>query len=175
MKRNLLSSVLFLVYVSITALTYGQNKLPSVDQILERHLQALGGRDKIDTVHSVVKHLLYREGSFVIPDAFIAQMRPYYKTIGDPKDKSTEINEGYDGSAWEYYADPGVVLRTVGPPPRLPGTARRSLIPSWTTSRLGPESKWPGRTHSRAIQSTSFTSPWTMDSKKMYSLTSSRS
>jgi hypothetical protein len=49
-----------------------------------------------------------------VPDAFIAQMRPYYKTIGDPKDKSTEINEGYDGSAWEYYADPGVVLRTVG-------------------------------------------------------------
>jgi hypothetical protein len=114
MKRNLLSSVLLLVYVSVTALTYGQNKLPSVDQIVERHLEALGGRGKIDTVHSVVKHLVYREGSFVMPDAFIAQMRPYYKTIGDPKDKSTEINEGYDGSAWEYYADPGVVLRTVG-------------------------------------------------------------
>jgi len=41
-------------------------------------------------------------------------MRPYYKTLGDPKDTSADINEGYDGSAWEYYRDPGVVLRVVG-------------------------------------------------------------
>jgi len=114
MKPNFLSVVMLLVYVSITVLTYGQHELPTVDQIVERHLQALGGRDKIAAVHSVVQHLVYREGSLVIPDAFIARMRPYYKTIGDPKDKTTEINEGYDGSAWEYYADPGVVLRTVG-------------------------------------------------------------
>src|SRR5581483_4998504 len=25
-----------------------------------------------------------------------------------------DVNEGYDGSAWEYYGDPGVVIRTVG-------------------------------------------------------------
>jgi hypothetical protein len=86
----------------------------ALDELLERHVQALGGRDKINAVHSVVQHLEYREGSFVIPDAFIAQMRPYYKTIGDPRDKKIDINEGYDGSAWEYYADPGVVIRTVG-------------------------------------------------------------
>jgi hypothetical protein len=24
------------------------------------------------------------------------------------------VNEGYDGSAWEYYGDPGIVIRTVG-------------------------------------------------------------
>jgi hypothetical protein len=80
---------------------------------MERHIAALGGRKNIDAVHSVVQHLEYREGSFVIPDAFIARMRPYYKTIGDPKQKA-DIKEGYDGSAWEYYADPGVVVRTVG-------------------------------------------------------------
>lgn len=86
----------------------------SLNEILERHVQALGGRDNINAIHSVIQHLEYREGSFVIPNAFIARMRPYYKTIGDPKDLKVDVNEGYDGSAWEYYGDPGVVLRTVG-------------------------------------------------------------
>jgi hypothetical protein len=114
MKRNSLSCVLLFLYVSVAAGAYGQKEQLSLDEILERHVQTLGGRDKIAAVHSVIQHLEYREGSFVIPDAFIARMRPYYKTIGDPKDKRIDINEGYDGSAWEYYADPGVVLRTVG-------------------------------------------------------------
>jgi hypothetical protein len=109
-----LYGVLFFVCVGVTPFAYGQAGLPSVDQIVERHIQALGGREKIDAVHSTVQHLVYREGSFVLPDAFIARMRPYYKTIGDPKDTSADVNEGYDGSAWEYYADPGVVIRTVG-------------------------------------------------------------
>jgi hypothetical protein len=43
MKRNFLAVGLFLVYVSMTALAYSQNKLPTADQIIERHLQALGG------------------------------------------------------------------------------------------------------------------------------------
>ena len=114
MTRKFMSRVLILVYFNLTVLTFGQNNPLSVDQIVERHILALGGREKIDAVHSVVQHFVYREGSFVIPDAFIARMRPYYKTIGDPKDKTAEINEGYDGSAWEYYADPGVVIRVVG-------------------------------------------------------------
>jgi hypothetical protein len=107
--------LLFCFTAHFTPSAYVQkNNLPSVDEIVARHITALGGREKIDAIHSVVQHLEYREGSFVIPNAFIARMRPYYKTIGDPKDKSIEINEGYDGSAWEYYADPGVVIRTVG-------------------------------------------------------------
>ncbi len=114
MKRNSLSLLLFLFQVSVGVFTHAQKSQLSLDEILERHVQAVGGRDKINAVHSVVQHLEYREGTFVIPDAFIARMRPYYKTIGDPKDKTIDINEGYDGSAWEYYADPGVVIRTVG-------------------------------------------------------------
>src|SRR5271167_1827762 len=114
MKRNFLCCVLFFLFVGVAAVAYGQKTPLSLDEILVQHVQALGGRDKINAVHSVVQHLEYREGTFVIPDAFIARMRPYYKTIGDPKDQSIDINEGYDGSAWEYYADPGVVIRTVG-------------------------------------------------------------
>jgi hypothetical protein len=86
----------------------------SVDEILEHHIQALGGREKVDAVHSLITRGEYREASFAVPGAFIARMRPYYKTICDPRDKLGDVCEGYDGSAWEYYKDPGVVLRTVG-------------------------------------------------------------
>lgn len=112
--RNAISGFALLVLVGLTIWARGQNEPLSVDQIVERHVQALGGRERLDAVHSVIQHLEYREGQFVIPDAFIARMRPYYKTIGDPADKSVDINEGYDGGAWEYYRDPGVVIRTVG-------------------------------------------------------------
>lgn len=108
LKRFLLAAVL------IFACTLHAQSPLSLEQILQRHIEALGGQAKMDSIHAVAKRLTYREGSFVIPNAFVAQMRPYYKTIGDPKDKTVDINEGYDGSAWEYYSDPGVVLRTVG-------------------------------------------------------------
>jgi hypothetical protein len=110
---KLLTTIVLLLIVSVLPVT-SQDGMPSLSEILDRHVQALGGRNNLNTIHSVVQHLVYREGSFSIPDAFIARMRPYYKTIGDPKDTTVDINEGYDGSAWEYYKDPGVVIRTVG-------------------------------------------------------------
>jgi hypothetical protein len=84
-NRTILFGFLLLALFSSTASAEGQTAALSLDEILERHVQALGGRDKIDAIHSVIQHLEYREGSFVIPDAFVARMRPYYKTIGDPK------------------------------------------------------------------------------------------
>jgi tetratricopeptide (TPR) repeat protein len=114
MKQIIAACVLFLAALGSVVHVFGQESLPKLDEILQRHVQTLGGHDNIEAVRSVVQHLEYREGSFVIPEAFIARMRPYYKTIGDPRDKNIDINEGYDGSAWEYYADPGVVIRTVG-------------------------------------------------------------
>jgi len=108
-----LTTIVLIFIVSVLPVT-AQEAPPSLSEILDRHVQALGGRNNLNAIHSVVKHLVYREGSFTIPDAFIARMRPYYKTIGDPKDTTVDVNEGYDGSAWEYYKDPGVVIRTVG-------------------------------------------------------------
>lgn len=104
----------FLLCIHLVAQTPAQSELPSVDQIVQLHIKALGGQEKMDAVHSFAEHLEYREGSHVNPDAFIARMRPYYKTIGEPKVSTHGVNEGYDGSAWEYYAEPGVVIRVVG-------------------------------------------------------------
>jgi hypothetical protein len=102
--------------LTLSAIAFGssQDKI-SVDEIVQRHVQALGGRDQIGAVQTSIAHGEYREGTLVIPDAYVAKMRPYYRTICDPREKLGDVCEGYDGSAWEWYADPGVVLRVVGP------------------------------------------------------------
>lgn len=113
MSGKLLKRAVCVLTLSAIAFASSEDKL-SVDEILQRHVQALGGRDKIGAVRSTITHAEYREGTFVMPRAFIARMYPYYKTICDPTQPLGDVCEGYDGSAWEWYADPGVVVRTVG-------------------------------------------------------------
>jgi hypothetical protein len=83
-------------------------------RIVARHVAALGGMERIRAVHSFVKHGWYGEGTFRLDDTYTAQMRPFYRVIGDPANPKSDIHEGYDGSAWEWYEDPGIVVRTVG-------------------------------------------------------------
>lgn len=105
-----------MILFALGAVSFAANAAQiSVDEIVARHIEALGGKQKLDAVRSVITRGEYREGSFSLPGAFMARMRPYYKTICDPRGKISEFCEGYDGSAWEWYEDPGVVLRTVGP------------------------------------------------------------
>lgn len=86
----------------------------TLQDIVAKHVAALGGADMIHAIHSFVKRGWYREGSFQI-DTYTAQMRPFYRVIGDPiAHRLDQIHEGYDGSAWEFYPDPGIVVRTVG-------------------------------------------------------------
>src|SRR5882672_473941 len=114
MQARLLTRAVFVfVMVRVSVGACAEEKI-SVEQIVQRHIQALGGRENIDAVRSTITHAEYREGTLIAPGAFIAKMRPYYRTICDLRDKLGDVCEGYDGSAWEWYADPGVVLRVVG-------------------------------------------------------------
>jgi hypothetical protein len=89
--------------------------LPTADQVVARHVQARGGSEKIRNLRTVIYRGLYRERDDATShEAAMALMRPYYKLVGDPDRLSMEFREGYDGSAWEFYGDPGIVLRTVG-------------------------------------------------------------
>jgi len=98
----------------LMALTLGFQR-PTVDEIAHRHVEALGGMDKIESIHSYIRHGWYQEGSFRTDHAEVIKMRPFLRVIGDEKDPLAGIHEGYDGGAWEYYPDPGIVVRTVGP------------------------------------------------------------
>jgi hypothetical protein len=88
--------------------------LPSADEIVQHHVVALGGQKNLDAVQSLIIRGTYSEQGQTSA-AQLARMRPFYKLVGDPLQRSAEFEEGYDGSAWEFYGEPGIVLRTVGP------------------------------------------------------------
>jgi hypothetical protein len=87
----------------------------TVDDIVSRHIEARGGEEKLRAIETVVySRGKYREGNYESEKAFMALARPYFKIVGNPEEKAT-FREGYDGSTWEWYEDPGIVIRTVGP------------------------------------------------------------
>ncbi len=87
----------------------------SVDQIIERNTEARGGYERIKAIRTLVhSEGLYQEGDYTgSGDAFMAFARPYYRVVGNPERPGVYM-EGYDGAAWEWLGDPGIVVRTVG-------------------------------------------------------------
>ncbi|ANP45885.1 tetratricopeptide repeat protein [Candidatus Viadribacter manganicus] len=92
-----------------------QSRRADVNTIIARHIEARGGEAAIRALNSLV----FDNGSYSEPgytgsgDAVMMLMRPYLKLVGRP-DRNPDFMEGYDGAAWEWYRDPGIVLRTTG-------------------------------------------------------------
>jgi tetratricopeptide (TPR) repeat protein len=99
---------------SLTLAAGAAAPLPSADEIVAKYVEARGGPDRLAAIQSVIYRGTYHEGDYENPNAAMALMRPYYKLVGDPEKPNPDFAEGYDGSAWEYYGDPGIVVRTVG-------------------------------------------------------------
>lgn len=93
-----------------------QIESPDADTIIARHIEARGGRDAMHAIHSLVfDHGVYHEGDFTSDGtAVMMLMRPYYKLVGHPE-REPDFMEGYDGAAWEWYQNPGLTVRTIGP------------------------------------------------------------
>jgi hypothetical protein len=104
-----------LILVALTSSAAPAAPLPSADEIVAKYVAARGGAERIAALHSLIYRGTYHEGTHENDQAAMALMRPYYKLVGDPEKPIGDFAEGADGSAWEYYADPGIVLRTVGP------------------------------------------------------------
>lgn len=85
----------------------------TADSVIARYVTAIGGRKRLDAIQNMTIRGTYREHGQSSP-AVLARMRPFYKLVGDPSHRSPDFEEGYDGSAWEFYGDPGITLRTVG-------------------------------------------------------------
>ena len=105
--------ILALLGLSLLA-TGGTARLPSANDIVTHYINAIGGRRPVSAVRSLLVRGTYTESGMTMNGAVLVKMRPFYKLVGDPE-KQADFSEGYDGSAWEYYRDPGIVLRTVGP------------------------------------------------------------
>lgn len=90
---------------------------PDVDTIISRSIAARGGAERMHAIKSLMfENGRYAEGDhYADANATMMLMRPYYKVVGYPG-RSKDFLEGYDGAAWEWYADPGIVLHTTGAP-----------------------------------------------------------
>ncbi|HXE63905.1 MAG TPA: hypothetical protein VN519_10220, partial [Bryobacteraceae bacterium] len=101
------------------AAAFAQQAL-TLEQIVQKHVDAIGGIKKIHALKSLVIRGMYHEGGEIPPGTpivarnYMAFLRPCYQVIGDPANPNPDLREGFDGSSWEYYGDPGVVIRTVG-------------------------------------------------------------
>ena len=87
----------------------------ALDEIVDRYVAARGGYERIEAIRTLVYSAgRYQDGDYEgSGKAYMAFTRPYYRVVGNPESPGGYM-EGYDGAAWEWYADPGVVVRTVG-------------------------------------------------------------
>ncbi len=110
--RLLLICALVLAGSSVAA---AERDATSVDEIVARHIEARGGAEKLRALETVVySNGLYSEADYTgSGNAFMAFKRPYHRVVGNPVAPGGYM-EGWDESAWEWLADPGIVVRTVG-------------------------------------------------------------
>lgn len=109
--RYFFSSLVMATFLSLSGAIAAA---PTADEIVAHYVEAIGGQAACDKIQSVIIRGTYTEHGQSGP-AQLARMRPFYKLVGDPLKRSTDFEEGYDGSAWEFYGDPGIIVRTVGP------------------------------------------------------------
>lgn len=111
--------ILLIASALLATAAAGQEAL-TIDQIVLRHVEALGGAERIHALQSLIIRGMHHEGGVIPPDMplrarnYMAFLRPYYGVIGDPAIANPDLREGFDGSSWEYYGDQGIVVRTVG-------------------------------------------------------------
>ncbi|MBO6792416.1 MAG: hypothetical protein JJ895_00805 [Balneolaceae bacterium] len=102
--------------ILILALTVGcapKNTSPeklTPDQLVANYYEAVGGYDAIKAIETLQIRGYYIEPAydFLIP-ASILKKRPNYRLIGDIERVGFE--EGFNGTAWEYHSDRGLILR----------------------------------------------------------------
>lgn len=115
--RTFHGPALLLALLATTPLASATPLLTDVDAVIERHIEARGGHEAIEALDDLIfSRGLYTEPGYSSDgDAVMMLKRPYYKLVGHPE-KEPAYMEGYDGAAWEYFAEPGLVVRTVGKP-----------------------------------------------------------
>lgn len=86
---------------------------PTVQEIVTRYIAARGGLERIRSVRNLILRGPRRPDGR--PGRWMARARPGYFVVGEPG-PSRDFGEGFDGSAWEFYGDPGIVIRTTDAP-----------------------------------------------------------
>lgn len=85
----------------------------TVSEIVDRYIEARGGRDALQRIHMLQWRMPPREDGRPVP--VMTKKRPFYFVIGELEGER-DYAEGNDGTPWEYYANPGLVIRTTDAP-----------------------------------------------------------
>lgn len=94
------------------------NKELTAEEIIQNYVKARGGMEKILAIRTLILRGEGSEGEKPMrPGRVMTRARPYYLLVGDPLKKSQgDFIEGNDGSHWEFYRDPGLLIRPTGAP-----------------------------------------------------------
>jgi tetratricopeptide (TPR) repeat protein len=97
---------------------YVEQLTPTAEEIVQRYVKARGGMQKIMAIRTLILRGEGSEGDAPMrPGRVMTRARPYYLLVADPAKKATaDFAEGNDGSHWEFYRDPGLIIRTTGAP-----------------------------------------------------------
>lgn len=115
MHSTLIATILATMFSP--GLAWTQQDSLTIDQVVGRYIAATGGIENIRALSNLVfSDGLYEEGDYKGKGHSTMSLgRPFFKLVGN-KEEPGGYMEGYDGAAWEWYADPGIVVRTVGAP-----------------------------------------------------------
>lgn len=116
------TTILFLAFSMLGLSTYGQSSELTSRQIVTRYIAARGGLEKIKAVRTLILRGPKRPNGK--PGRWMARARPFYFVVGEPG-TDRDFAEGYDGASWEFYSDPGLVMRTTGEPSAASRHTRR--------------------------------------------------
>ena len=108
--RFALATIAFCIPMASTASAQTRTDT-AARRIADEYIAARGGIAKIQSVRNMILRAKLPNGH----ERFMARARPYFYLVGEPK-PGRDFAEGADGSSWEFYGDPGLVLRTTGAP-----------------------------------------------------------
>lgn len=114
----ILKATFFLIATTFTISAQNNSKSITAEEIIQNYIKARGGMEKILAIRTLVLRGEGGEGENPMrPGRVMTRARPYYLLVGDPlKRLQTDYAEGNDGSHWEFYRDPGLIIRTTGAP-----------------------------------------------------------
>lgn len=85
---------------------------PSADEVIERYIHAIGGRDALERVRTMEILATYEEPQYeLVTPTRILKKRPDFRVVELPE---IGIAEGYDGASWEYRRSGDEIVRTGG-------------------------------------------------------------
>jgi hypothetical protein len=110
-----MNTIKFTCLISLVFLVGCSSKLENKDQeitasqVINGYFEAIGSYENLKKIETILKQGHYIEPAYnIVLNAKIQKRRPNFRIIGDIE--SSGFEEGYNGTAWEYHKNKGLIL-----------------------------------------------------------------